>query len=104
MSDWILIIGMMILTFGPRYLPMALAGKFRLSPLLQQALNFVPIAVLTAIIAQTSLIHDGKLHMATDNHYLYALIAALLTAWITKHTFLTIIIGLVVYVIAFNFV
>ncbi|WP_299876134.1 AzlD domain-containing protein [uncultured Cocleimonas sp.] len=101
MNEWLLIIGMMALTFIPRYLPIALAGKFRIPPLLGRALEFVPIAVLTAIIAQTSLVHDGELDIAFSNPYLYALIAAVITAWITKHTFKTILVGLIVYAIAF---
>ena len=102
MTEWVLIIGMMVLTFGPRYLPLALAGKLRIPPLLRRALDFVPIAVLTAIIAQTSLIHDGRLDVAVDNYYLYGLMAAGITAWISKHMFLSILAGLAAYAIAFN--
>ena len=101
MNEWLLIIGMMAVTFIPRYLPIALAGRFRIHPLLRQALGFVPIAVLTAIISQTSLIHNGELDLAFDNAYLYGLVAAIFTALITKHTFKTIIVGLIVYAIAF---
>ena len=101
MNEWLLIIGMMALTFIPRYLPIAMAGKFRIPPLLGRALEFVPIAVLTAIIAQTSLVHDGKLDIAMSNPHMYALLAAVITAWITKHTFKTILVGLIVYGIAF---
>jgi len=104
MDDWILIMGMIVVTFGPRYLPIALAGKFHIPPLLQQALDFVPIAVLTAIIAQTSFVHDGKIDLALDNHYLYGLVVAGFTAWFTKHTFLTIVLGLIAYAIAFYFI
>ncbi len=101
MNEWLLIIGMMVLTFIPRYLPIAMAGKFRIPPLLGRALEFVPIAVLTAIISQTSLVHHGKLDIALSNPHLYALIAAIVTAWLTKHTFKTIMVGLIVYAIAF---
>ena len=101
MNDWLLIIGMMILTFVPRYLPIALAGRFHIHPLLGRALEFVPIAVLTTIIAQTSLVHGGKIDIALSNPYLYGLIAAIITAMITKHTFKTIIVGLLVYAIAY---
>ena len=101
MNEWLLIVGMMALTFIPRYLPIAMSGKFKIPPLLGRALEFVPIAVLTAIIAQTSLVHDGKLDIALSNPYLYALIAAVITAWITKHTFKTILVGLIVYAITF---
>ncbi len=103
MNHWALIIGMMVLTFGPRLLPMALATRFKIPPLLQQALEFVPIAVLTAIIAQTSFYHDGTLDLSFDNYYLYGLAAAGLTAWLTKHTFLTIVVGLIAYGLAFSF-
>ena len=101
MNEWLLIIGMMALTFLPRYLPIAMAGKFRIPPLLGRALEFVPIAVLTAIISQTSLVHDGELDIALSNPYLYALVAAVITAWFTKHTFKTILVGLIVYAVAF---
>ena len=101
MNEWLLIIGMMALTFIPRYLPISMAGKFRIPPLLGRALEFVPIAVLTAIIAQTSLVHDGKLDISMSNPHMYALLAAVITAWITKHTFKTILVGLIVYGIAF---
>ena len=101
MNEWLLIIGMMALTFIPRYLPIAMAGKFRIPPLLGRALEFVPIAVLTAIISQTSLVHDGKLDIALSNPHLYALVAAVITAWFTKHTFKTILVGLIIYTIAF---
>jgi branched-subunit amino acid transport protein len=101
MNEWLLIIGMMAVTFTPRYLPIALAGRFRIHPLLRRALEFVPIAVLTAIISQASLIHNGELDLAFDNAYLYGLLAAIITAWISKNTFITIIVGLTAYAIAF---
>ena len=101
MNEWLLILGMMAVTFIPRYLPIALAGRFHIHPLLRRALEFVPIAVLTGIISQASLIHNGELDLAFDNAYLYGLIAASITAWITKHTFKTILVGLIAYAIAF---
>ena len=104
MNEWFLIIGMMAVTFLPRYLPIALAGRFPIHPLLRRALEFVPIAVLTAIISQTSLIHNGELDLAFDNAHLYGLVAAIITAWVTKNTFKTIIVGLIVYSIAFMMV
>lgn len=101
MNECLLIIGMMAVTFIPRYIPIALARRFSIHPLLRRALAFVPIAVLTAIISQTSLIHDGELDLNLENIYLYGLGAAVLTAWMTKNTLKTIIVGLLVYSIAF---
>ncbi len=100
MSEWMLIVGMAVLTFIPRYLPMALAGKAVLPPLLERAFAYVPIAVLTAIIAQTVLIRDGALSLSLANPHLLAALAACAVAIWKKHLFLTIALGLVVYGVA----
>jgi len=98
MSDyWWLIVGMTALTFLPRYLPLALAGKVHIPPLLAQALEFVPIAVLTAIIVQVSLVRDGNVMISTENPYLIASVLAFLTALKTRHLMLTIVVGLVTF-------
>ena len=98
-SEWILIIGMMLLTFGPRYLPFALAGKIKIPPLLHQALAYVPIAVLTAIIAQATLIRNDEILFSFSNHYLMAASCAFVAALLWKRLFLTVMIGLCVYVL-----
>ncbi len=100
-DEWILIWGMMALTFIPRYLPMALASRFHIPPLLGDALEFVPIAVLTAIIAQATLIHDGQMHFSIDNSYIYGAVTAVITAHVSRHLFLTIAAGLTAYAAAF---
>ncbi len=100
-NEWILILGMMALTFIPRYLPMALASRFHIPALLTEALEFVPIAVLTAIIAQATFIHEGKVHFSPDNAYIYGSAAAVIVAHLSQHLFLTIAIGLTAYTVAF---
>jgi len=97
MNEALLIAGMALLTFGPRYLPLALAGRVRIAPLLEQALRFVPIAVLSAIIAQTTLIRDGQIDAGPGNPYLLAAFAAGITAYFTRHLFATVALGLVVF-------
>ena len=100
MSEWMLIAGMAALTFLPRYLPMALAGRAALPPMLERAFGYVPIAVLTAIIAQTVLIREGSLSLNLGNPHLLAALAAIAVAVWKKHLFLTIALGLMVYVVA----
>ena len=100
MNDyWWLIVAMTTLTFIPRYLPLALAGKIRIPPLLAQALEFVPIAVLTAIIVQTTLVKDGNILVSLDNHHLIAAILAFITALWSRHLMLTIVVGLLAFTI-----
>ena len=104
MNDyWWLIIGMTALTFLPRYLPLAFAGKVRIPLWLKQALELVPIAVLTAIIVQMSLVRDGDISISADNHYLIAAVAAFAVALWRKHLMLTIVVGLVVFALCHVF-
>ncbi len=99
MSDWLLIAGMAVLTFVPRYIPFGLAGKVTIPPLMSQALSYVPIAVLTVIIVQSTLIRDGEITFTLQNHHLIAAIIAFFVALITRHQFLAIGLGLVSFLI-----
>ena len=99
MSDWLLIAGMAVLTFVPRYIPFGLAGKVSIPPLMSQALSYVPIAVLTVIIVQTTIFRDGELMLTVQNHHLIAAIIAFFASLITKHQFLSIGLGLISFLI-----
>ncbi|MEE9327116.1 MAG: AzlD domain-containing protein [Cocleimonas sp.] len=95
MSDWMLILSMALLTFLPRYLPFALAGKVKIPSVVSEALVFVPIAVLTVIVVQSAFIRDGELALNLQNHHMLASIIAFIVAVISRHMFLTIVMGLV---------
>ena len=97
MNEFWLISGMLLVTFLPRYLPILLAGKVRIPPLLEEALGFVPIAVLTTIIVQTTFYRDGVLSLGIDNTHSVAVVAAFFAAMIWKRLFVTVLVGLVVY-------
>lgn len=99
MNEWLLIALMALVTYVPRYLPMGLAGRVQLPPLLEQALDFVPIAVLTAIVAQAAMIRDGEYAFALDNYHALAALAAFFVAVVTRHLFLTIAAGLICFVL-----
>ncbi len=99
MNEWLLIGLMATVTFIPRYLPFALAGKVRMSPTLARGLDFVPIAVLTAIIAQASLIRGGDLHLGLDNYHALAALTSFLAALIWRRLFVSIVVGLGCFVI-----
>ncbi len=100
MNIWGLILGMALLTFVPRYLPFAFAGRVKLPPLLVSALEFVPIAVLTAIVVQVALVREGVLNLGLDNPHLLAAIAAVLAALVKRSLFCTIAVGLMAYLLA----
>jgi branched-subunit amino acid transport protein len=96
-NAWLLIGLMAVVTFIPRYLPFALAGRIRIPARLEQALDFVPIAVLTAIIAQASLYRGGTLDLSLANYHALAALVAFVVALLTRHLFATIAAGLVAF-------
>ena len=99
MSDWLLIFLMFCLTFLPRYIPLGLAGKVKIPHIIQSSLKFVPIAVLTSIITQSSLIREGEILINYTNHYLYAAIISILVSRITNHLYVIVSIGMIVFYI-----
>ena len=99
MNDWLLIILMSFFTFVPRYLPFLFAGRIKIPQLIENSLNFVPIAVLTSIITQSSLIRDGELSIEFSNYYLYAALISFLISRITNNLFLVVSIGMSIFYI-----
>ncbi|WP_321409448.1 AzlD domain-containing protein [Tolumonas auensis] len=97
MNHWTLIIGMMLVTFLPRYLPLLLAGKMEFPEWLERAFNYVPIAVLSAIIAQTTLIHDGAVQFNWHNAHLIAALVAFAVALKCRQQLVVISCGLLAF-------
>lgn len=96
-NDILLLLGMMAVTFLPRYIPIAFANKLRLPDMLTRALHYVPIAVLTVIILQTSVFKGGELNLTINNPFIWATLAAAITARVQSRMLLTIIVGMLVF-------
>lgn len=79
-----MIVGTAVLTFGIRYLPMALLGGQRLRPMLERFLRHLPIGILAAFVAQSTFLRGGVLSTAMSDYYLHGLLAALLLAIWTR--------------------
>ena len=76
-----LILGMAIITFAIRYTLFAVGHRVRFSPLVVQALTYVPVAVLSAIVVPVMLMPEGAgLQLSLHNHYLVGGVAAILIA------------------------
>ena len=92
---WFLIIATGIFNFGTRFIMLSgIIGK-KLPAWLIEALGFVPIAVLTAIIVPAVLIDPANQHIAvTDNPRLLAALIAIAVALITRQVITTIGAGL----------
>ena len=99
MKEWLLIVFMMLVTFGVRYPVLAFVGRVNLPHSVQRALKFVPVAVLSALSAPIVLINDGHWNIAISNAYLAASVVAIIIAWKTRHLLLTIVVGMAVFVL-----
>ncbi|MCA0458228.1 MAG: AzlD domain-containing protein [Chloroflexi bacterium] len=94
MNEVLLILGMTLVTFLPRYGVLALMGRIEMPQPLFKALRYVPVTVLSAIIAPDLLLKDGSVNLALNNSFLAAGIIAILVSWRTKNLLLTIVLGM----------
>lgn len=90
---FVLLIGGLV-TFGMRFSLIYLFGKFEIPETLKKSLHYVPPAVLSALIFPELFIQDGALNFQITNIRLLAGVIAIITAWFSKNTLLTILIGM----------
>lgn len=94
MDEFLLILGMMLVTFSVRYPVMAIVGRVQLPERVFRALRYVPVAVLTAIIIPELFIRDGNFAITLMNAYLVGGIVSIIVAWRFHNLLLTIILGM----------
>lgn len=93
-----LLLGMASITFAIRYTLFAVGDRVRFSPLVQQALGYVPVAVLTAIIVPAMLMPGGEgLEVTPSNAYLVGGVVAVLIAAFSRNLLLTIFGSMLVF-------
>ncbi|HVK95360.1 MAG TPA: AzlD domain-containing protein, partial [Noviherbaspirillum sp.] len=93
-----MIVGMAVVTFLIKATIFILGGRIAFPPLLQQALGFVPVTVLTAIITPMVLAPQGAgLELSWRNPQLVAAIVAVLVCATTGRQLLTIALALAVF-------
>src|SRR5512137_2026312 len=95
MNLWLIIIGMGIVTFVIRLVPIVLLGRIEIPLVVQQALRFVPPAVLTAIVVPELLYRNGQIDVSLANLRLLGGLIAIVVAWRTKNALLTIGVGMI---------
>jgi branched-subunit amino acid transport protein len=95
-----MIAGMVLVTFGIRYILLPLSGYITFTPTVVRGLGYVPPAVLTAIITPAVLIPDGRSYAVTwTNPYLIGALCTVLIGWMSKNLLITIVGGMIVFVI-----
>lgn len=91
---WWLMIGCGMLTFAARFVMFSDISPKRLPSWLEDALGFVPIAVLTAIIVPAVLISPDNEVNFVGNSHLLAAIVAIAASLFTRSVLVTICVGL----------
>lgn len=94
MNIWLVFFLGGLLTFGMRFIFVYLLGRFEIPETMRRALRFVPPAVLSALVFPDLLIRSGQIDLSWMNFRLLAGIVAVLVAWRTKNTLLTILAGM----------
>lgn len=99
MNEFSLIFGMFVITFGLRFVMFAMAGKITFPIWMQQALKFVPAAVLTAIVIPSVVMPMGEVDISFHNAYLIAGILSLFICLLTNSLLKTIFWGMLIFLI-----
>lgn len=94
MNIWLVMLLGGLVTFGMRFSLIYLFGRFEVPETMRRALHYVPPAVLSAIIFPELLLQNGSISLELANIRLLAGIIAIVTAWISKNTLLTILVGM----------
>jgi len=88
-----------LITFGMRFSLIFLFGRLEVPETMRKALHYVPPAVLSAIILPELLYPAGSLDLSLGNTRILAGIVAILVAWFTRNTLLTILAGMLALLI-----
>lgn len=77
-----------------RAIPVKLLSGRKLSPVVTTWLKYVPVPVLSAMLASDLLVKDGTLNIKFSNPYLWVAVPTFLVAYKTKNLFATVIFGM----------
>ncbi len=100
MSDiWIVMIAVGLLTYLTRLSFLLLLQHWQPPQVVQSALRYVPVAVLTAIIVPEILASNGSLDFSLGNPRLIAGLIAILVAWRSKSALWTIAAGMAAFLV-----
>lgn len=99
MNTWLVMLLGGLVTFAIRFSFIYLFGKFHIPETVRSALHYVPPAVLSAIVFPELFLQAGTLDVSVHNVRLLAGLVAIVVAWYSKNTLLTIVIGMLALIL-----
>lgn len=97
MKHWLIILSMTAATFPIRASFMVFGNKLNFPPIIRRALQYVPAAVLSALIAPMALMPKGSMELGLSNPYLIGTLVAGSIAFATRKTLLAIVASFAIY-------
>jgi branched-subunit amino acid transport protein len=96
---WLVMVIGGAITFAIRFSLIYLLGegRFEIPETMRRALHYVPPAALSALIFPELFLRNGEPAIAADNHRLLAGLVAVLMAWLSKNTLITILAGMIAF-------
>ena len=94
MNIWLVMLLGGLITFWMRFSLIYLFGRFEIPETIRKALHYVPPAILSAIIFPELFLRNGTLDLSLGNTRLLAGLVAILVAWFSKNTLITILAGM----------
>ena len=94
MNIWLVMLLGGLITFAIRFVLIYVFGRFEIPGTMRKALHYVPPAVLSALVFPELLIRDGLINLSLDNHRMFAGLLAIIVAWFTRNTLITIVTGM----------
>lgn len=88
------------LTLALKITPVTILKGNSFPQILRRWLDFVPVAVMAALVGPDIFIYDNKLDFSTSNLFLLVSIPTLIVAWKSKNYFITIAFGIGLVIIA----
>ena len=90
------ILGMALVTYVPRLLPVWLLSSKSLPPLVIAWLRYVPVAVLAAMLFPSIVVQNNQVDLGPSNLFLWAAFPTLLVAWKRRSLFGSVVVGMIV--------
>jgi branched-subunit amino acid transport protein len=91
---WLVMLLGGLITFAIRFSFIYLFGRFHIPETVRRSLHYVPPAVLSAIVFPELFLQNGTLNLSLHNVRLLAGLVAIVVAWYSRNTLLTIVVGM----------
>jgi branched-subunit amino acid transport protein len=91
-----IIFGMAVVTFLPRFLPMAFLTRWVIPERVKAGLAYIPTAILSAIVFPILFFSEGG-KIVLQPHYLLSAISVFIFSWRVKRLWASVILGMLVY-------